>query len=138
LVKDPQKDLVSLERALENGRVKNAEIINLPGDIQTNHAMTAAELNQTYRYKLSIQQFSASKENSSLASILQRTVVTKTARETDLRWGVLLTLDGGQLRSIYLDDFGQIGELDGSRVSFQGVQGGLSEWLKGLFACLRV
>jgi hypothetical protein len=131
----PQNKVANLATEVENGRVRSMDIVVIPADIMRNSAVSPQELQSQYSYKVSIPRLDSSRLTKSLISALRKTKVARTNRKTDLRWGVLFTFDKGQVQAIYLDGFGQFGEIDGMPVSFG--EGGLSEWLKTFSLCLK-
>jgi len=131
---DPQNAVASLVSNIENGKVQSVEILDIPADIMTNHALSPQELQMQYSYKITISRLGSSRQEKSLVAALKATKVARTKRKTDLRWGVLFRSDKGQIQAIYLDGFGQFGQIDEVPVSFEG---GIYGWLQSFSVCLK-
>jgi hypothetical protein len=131
---DPQQEIASLAYGIESGRVRFVEVLNIPSDIMTSHAISPQELQTQFSYKVTIQRPISSRQGKSLASALKETSVSRTRRTTDLRWGVVFAFDNNQVKTVYLDGFGKFGQIGDVQVSFDG---GLYAWLQTFSSCLR-
>jgi hypothetical protein len=129
---DPQKEINFIASQIEKGEIKSVEILIIPANFMTSHAISSDELLKLYHYKVTVP---VRGSWPSLTSALRVTKVAKAGRKTDLRWGVLFTFVSGQTESIYLDGFGKLGQVDEVPVTFE--DGGLYSWLQGLSVCLK-
>jgi hypothetical protein len=131
---DPQQKIEFLAKQIEMERVTGMEIFNVPSDINTNVAVTPERLKNIYSCKLTISRWGLQRESASLIAALQHTRVMTVKETGEVRWGLLFTLNGGSVEQLYLDGFGQRGQIDGVQVRFVGK---LHEWLLSLSPCMK-
>jgi hypothetical protein len=127
--RDPQQKIALLVKEIEMERVTDVEILNLPSDIDTNAAVTPERLKNIYHCRLTISRWGLPRESPSLIAALQHTRVTRVKETGEVRWGLLFTLSGTNVEEVYLDGFGQRGQIGGVPVRFEGQ---LHQWLLGL------
>ncbi len=117
-----------LDGALE--QTERVEILYFPERILVRAALTPERLEQLYRYKLEIREVRQSSEWKWLLQQLRQTSLTPSGREYDLRTAVLLfDKDGRRIASVYFDQFGAGGTINGKSGM---ISGGIYRWAKSL------
>jgi hypothetical protein len=111
-------------------RVQRVEILYVPEWIEIRPALTPEKLEQVYQYKFEIREVRESREWQKLSSALRETTVDLTSRDYDHRIAVLLfDQEGKRVSSIYFDQLGKGGTLNGSSGT---IKGGLYRWAKSI------
>jgi hypothetical protein len=117
-----------LSVALE--QVQRVEILYFPERILVRAALTPERLEQLYRYKLEIRDVRESAEWQRLSPLLRETSVNSSGHAYDHRTAVLLfDKDGRRIASVYFDQFGTGGTLNGESGT---ISGGIYRWAKSL------
>jgi hypothetical protein len=117
-----------LDGAIE--QIERVEILYFPERVEVRAALTPERLEQLYRYKLEIRDVRQSPEWERLLHQLQQTSLTESGREYDLRTAVLLfDKDGRRIASVYFDQFGAAGTINGKSGT---ISGGIYHWAKSL------
>jgi hypothetical protein len=128
VVTEPVEAARPLNPALD--RVQRIEILYFPEWIDVRGGLTPERLEQTYEYKLEIREVRESREWQKLSSALRETSVDVTSRDYDHRIAVLLfDHDDKRLSSIYFDQSGKGGTMNGSSGN---IKGGLYRWTKSM------
>jgi hypothetical protein len=111
-------------------QVQRIEILYFPERILVRAALSPERLEQGYQYKLEIRDVRESAEWQRLASLLRETSVKPPGRAYDHRTAVLLfDKDGRRIASVYFDQFGTDGTIDGESGT---ISGGIYRWAKSL------
>ena len=111
-------------------QIRRVEILYYPERILVRAALSPEKLEQLYRYKLEIRDVRESAEGERLISLLRETSVKPSGHGNDHRTAVLLfDQNGGRLASVYFDQFGRDGTIDGDSGT---ITGGLYRWAKSL------
>jgi len=117
-----------LSVALE--QVQRVEILYFPERVLVRAALSPERLEQLYRYKLEIRDVHESAEWQRLPSLLRETSVKPSGHAYDHRTAVLLfDKDGGRIASVYFDQFGTGGTINGESGT---ISGGIYRWAKSL------
>jgi len=108
--------------------VQRLEILYYPERILVRAALTPERLEQLYQYKLEIRDVRESAEWKRLVPLLQQTSVTASGHGYDHRTAVLLfDKNGRRIASVYFDQFGRGGTINGDSGS---IRGGIYQWAK--------
>ena len=111
-------------------QIQRVEILYFPERILVRAALTPERLEQLYRYKLEIRDVHESPEWVRLLPQLRRTSLTASGRGYDHRTAVLLfDKDGRRIASVYFDQFGTGGTVNGKPGT---ISGGIYRWAKSL------
>ena len=111
-------------------RVQRVEILYFPERVLVRAALSPERLEQLYQYKLEIMDVRESEEWKGLLSVLRETAVEPSQRSYDHRTAVLLFGQEGQrLSSVYFDQFGKGGTINGDSGT---IIGGMYRWAKSL------
>jgi hypothetical protein len=117
-----------LSVALE--QVQRVEILYFPERISVRAAYSPERLEQFYQYKLEIRNVRESAEWQRLSSLLRETSVKPSGHAYDHRTAVLLfDGDGRRIASMYFDQFGVGGTINGESGP---INGGIYHWAKSL------
>lgn len=101
-----------------------------PERILVRAALTPERLEQLYQYKLEIRDARESPEWKRLLPLLRQTSVTASGRGYDHRTAVLFfDKNGRRIASVYLNQFGTGGTIDGKSGT---ISGGIYRWAKSL------
>jgi hypothetical protein len=110
-------------------QVRRVEVLYFPERVLVRAALSP-ELEQLYQYKLEIRDVRESAEWQRLPSLLRETSVKPSGHAYDHRTAVLLfDKDGRRLASVYFDQFGTGGTIDGESGT---ISGGIYRWAKSL------
>ena len=111
-------------------QVQRVEILYFPERILVRAALTPERLEQLYEYKLEIEDVHQSAEWQQLRSLLAETSVTPSGHGYDHRTAVLLfDQNGRRIASLYFDQFGRGGTINGDSGS---IKSGVYQWAKSL------
>jgi hypothetical protein len=111
-------------------QVHRIEILYFPERVLVRTALSPERLEQLYRYKLEIRDVRESSEWQRLPSLLRETSVKRSGQRYDHRTAVLLfNKDGLRIASVYFDQFGTGGTINGESGT---ISGGLYRWAKSL------
>jgi hypothetical protein len=111
-------------------QVQRVEILYFPERVLVRAALSPERLEQLYQYKLEIRDVRESPEWQRLPSLLRETSVKRSGRGYDHRTAVLLfNKDGLRIASVYFDQFGTGGTINGESGT---ISGGLYRWAKSL------
>ena len=95
-------------------QVQRVEILYFPERVLVRAALSPERLEQLYQYKLEIRDVRESAEWQRLPSLLRETSVKPSGRAYDHRTAVLLfDKDGRRITSVYFDQFGTGGTING-------------------------
>jgi hypothetical protein len=118
----------SLDVALEH--VQRVEVLYFPERVLVRAALSPERLEQLYQYKLEIRDARESAEWQRLPSLLRETSVKPSGHAYDHRTAVLLfDKEGWRIASVYFDQFGTGGTINGESGT---ISGGLYRWAKSL------
>ena len=111
-------------------QVQRVEILYFPERILVRAALSPEGLEKLYQYKLEIRDVRESAEWKQLLSRLRETSVRPSSNSHDHRTAVLLfDQNGRRVASVYFDEFGRGGTINGDSGS---ISGGLYHWAKSL------
>jgi hypothetical protein len=111
-------------------QVQRVEILYFPEKIEVRVGLSPERLEQWYQYKLEIRDVRESAEWRRLPSLLRETSLKPPGRSYDHRTAVLLfDKDGRRIASIYFDQFGTEGTINGESGT---ISGGIYRWAKSL------
>jgi hypothetical protein len=111
-------------------QVQRVEILYFPEHVLVRAAFTPQRLEQLYKYKLEIRDAGDSPQWKRLVPNLHKTVLSPSTRSHDHRTAVLLFDKNGQrIASVYFDQFGTGGTINGES---GGIDGSMYDWAKGL------
>jgi hypothetical protein len=111
-------------------QIERVEILYFPERILVRAALTPERLEQLYRYKLEIRDVRQLEEWERLLPLLRQTSLTVSGRGYDHRTAVLLfDKDGRRIASVYFDQFGTDGTINGKSGK---ISGGIYRWAKSL------
>jgi hypothetical protein len=111
-------------------QVQRVEILYFPERVLVRVALSPERLERLYQYKLEIRDVRESTEWKRLPSLLRETSVKPSGHEYDHRTAVLLfDQNGGRIASVYFDQFGAGGTLNGDSGL---ITGNLYYWAKSL------
>jgi hypothetical protein len=111
-------------------QIERVELLYFPERILVRAALTPEGLEQLYRYKLEIRDVRQSPEWEQLLPQLRQTSLTASGRGYDHRTAVLLfDKDGRRIASVYFDQFGAGGTINGKSGA---ISGGIYRWAKSL------
>jgi hypothetical protein len=111
-------------------QIQRVEILYFPERMLVRAALTPERLEQLYRYKLEIRDVRESPEWERLLPHLRETSLTASGRGYDHRTAVLLfDKDGRRIASLYFDQFGTGGTINGKSGT---ISGGIYSWAKSL------
>jgi hypothetical protein len=111
-------------------QVQRIEILYFPERVLVRAALSPERLEQLYQYKLEIRDVRESAEWQRLPSLLRETSVKPSGRAYDHRTAVLLfDKDGRRIASVYFDQFGAGGTINGESGT---ISGGIYRWAKSL------
>jgi hypothetical protein len=111
-------------------QVQRVEILYFPERVSVRAALSPEGLEQLYQYKLEIRDVRESAEWQRLPSLLRETSVKPSGHTYDHRTAVLLFgKDGRRIASVYFDQFGTGGTIDGESGM---ISGGIYRWAKSL------
>jgi hypothetical protein len=111
-------------------RVQRVEILYFPERVLVRAALSPERLEQLYQYKLEIRDVRESAEWQRLPSLLRETSVKPSGHAYDHRTAVLLfDKDGRRIASVYFDQFGTGGTINGEPGM---ISGGVYRWAKSL------
>jgi hypothetical protein len=111
-------------------QVQRVEILYFPERILVRAALSPEKLEQAYQYKLEIRDVRESAEWQRLPSLLRETSVKPSGHAYDHRTAVLLfDKDGRRIASVYFDQFGTGGTIDGESGA---ISGDIYHWAKSL------
>ena len=111
-------------------QVQRIEILYFPERVSVRAALSPERLEQLYEYKLELRDVRHSAEWQTLLPLLQNTSVKPERRNYDHRTAVLLYDNKGKrIASLYFDQFGSGGTINGESGS---VSGGVYRWAKSL------
>ena len=111
-------------------QVQRVEILYFPERVLVRAALSPERLEQLYRYKIEIRDVRESAEWQPLVAQLRETSVKPSGHGYDHRTAVLLFDQNGQrVASVYFDQFGEGGTIDGNSGT---ITGGLYHWAKSL------
>ena len=111
-------------------QVQRVEILYVPERILVRVALSPERLEQGYQYKLEIRDVRESAEGQRLLSLLRETSVKPSGHAYDHRTAVLLfDKDGRRIASLYFDQFGTGGTINGKSGT---ISGGIYRWAKSL------
>jgi hypothetical protein len=117
-----------LNVALEE--VQRVEILYFPERVLVRAALSPERLEQLYQYKLEIRDVRESGEWQRLPPLLRETSVKPSGHPYDHRTAVLLfDKDGRRIASMYFDQFGTGGTINGESGT---ISGGIYRWAKSL------
>jgi hypothetical protein len=117
-----------LSAALE--QVQRVEILYFPERILVRAALSPERLEQLYQYKLEIRDVRESAEWQLLPPLLSEKSVKPSGHAYDHRTAVLLfDKDGLRIASLYFDQFGTGGTINGESGT---ISGGIYRWAKSL------
>src|SRR5208282_5162594 len=95
-------------------QVQRVEILYFPERVLVRAALSPERLEQLYQYKLEIRDVRESAEWQRLLPLLRETSVTPSGHSYDHRTAVLLfDKDGQRIASVYFDQFGEGGTING-------------------------
>ena len=111
-------------------QVQRVEILYFPERVLVRAALSPERLEQLYQYKLEIRDVPESAEWQWLPSLLRETSVKPSGHAYDHRTAVLLfDKDGRRIASVYFNQFGTGGTVDGVSGT---ISGGIYRWAKSL------
>jgi hypothetical protein len=111
-------------------QVQRVEILYFPERVLVRAALSPERLEQLYQYKLEIRDVRESAEWQRLLSLLRETSVTPSGHSYDHRTAVLLfDKDGRRIASVYFDQFGKGGTINGESGA---ISGAIYRWAKSL------
>jgi hypothetical protein len=111
-------------------QVQRVEILYVPERIFVRAALSPERLELGYQYKLEIRDVRDSAEWQRLLSLLRETSVKPSGHSYDHRTAVLLfDKDGRRIASLYFDQFGTGGTINGKSGT---ISGGIYPWAKSL------
>ena len=111
-------------------QIQRVEILYFPERVLVRAALTPERLEQLYEYKLEIRDIRESAEWQRLPLLLRETSLKPSGDSHDHRTAVLLfDKDGRRIASVYFDQFGTGGTIDGESGT---ISGGLYRWAKSL------
>jgi hypothetical protein len=111
-------------------QIQRVEILYFPERADVYAALTPGELERLYYYKLEIRNVRDSAEGKQLRSLLPVTSVTPSGQRYDHRTAVLLfDQNGRRIASVYFDQFGKGGTMNGDSGD---IKGGMYQWAKSL------
>ena len=111
-------------------QIQRVEILYFPERVLVRAALTPERLEQLYQYKLELRDIRESPEWERLLPMLRQTAVTASGRNYDLRTAVLLfDKSGRRIASLYFDQFGAGGTINGQSGT---ISGGIYRWAKSL------
>ena len=111
-------------------QVQRIEVLYFPEQVLVRAALSPERLELLYRYKLEIRDVRESAEWEGLPSLLRETTVTPSGHRYDHRTAVLLfDKDGRRIASVYFDQFGNGGTINGDSGT---IAGGIYHWAKSL------
>jgi hypothetical protein len=111
-------------------QIERLEVLYFPEWILVRAALTPERLEQLYRYKLEIRDVRQSPEWERLLPYLRQTSLTTSGRSYDHRTAVLLfDKEGRRVASVYFDQFGRGGTINGKSGT---ISGGIYHWAKPL------
>jgi hypothetical protein len=117
-----------LSVALE--QVQRVEILYFPERVSVRAALSPERLELLYQYKLEIRDVRESVEWQRLPPLLRETSVKPSGHAYDHRTAVLLfEKDGRRIASVYFDQFGAGGTINGESGT---ISGGIYRWAKSL------
>lgn len=108
--------------------VERLAIFWVPKTIETHSALTADQLEKRPLCEIRIDLRLLPAE--ALGKALRRTHVESTTAVTDLRWGIVFWYRGGRREAVYLDGFGDVGQIGTTKVKFKS--SALLEYLEGV------
>jgi hypothetical protein len=109
-------------------QVQRVEILYFPERVLLRVALSPERLERLYRYKLEIRDVRESTEWQRLLSLLRETSLEPSGHGYDHRTAVLLfDQNGGRIASVYFDQFGRGGTINGDPGT---ITGGLYHWAK--------
>jgi len=116
--------------SIASEQVQRVEILYFPERILVRAALSPERLEQGYRYKLEIRDVRESAEWQRLPSLLRETSVKPSGHAYDHRTAVLLfDKEGRRIASLYFDQFGTGGTINGESGT---ISGGIYRWAKSL------
>jgi hypothetical protein len=111
-------------------QVQRVEILYFPERVSVRAALSPERLEQLYQYKLEIRDVRESAEGQRFLSLLRETTVTPSGHAYDHRTAVLLfDKDGRRIASVYFDQFGTGGTINGESGT---ISSGIYRWAKSL------
>ena len=111
-------------------QVQRVEILYFPERVLVRAALSPERLEQLYQYKLEIRDVRESAEWQRLLPLLRETSVKPSGHGYDHRTAVLLFDQNGQrIASVYFDQFGRGGTINGDSGT---ITGGIYHWAKSL------
>ena len=111
-------------------QVQRVEILYFPERLLVRAALSPERLEQLYQYKLEIRDVRESAEWQLLRLLLRETSVKPSGYAYDHRTAVLLfDKDGRRIASVYFDEFGTGGTINGESGT---ISGGIYRWAKSL------
>ena len=111
-------------------QVQRVEILYFPERVLVRAALSPERLEQLYQYKFEIRDVRESAEWHRLPSLLRETSVKPSGHTYDHRTAVLLfDKEGRRIASVYFDQFGTGGTINGESGT---ISGGVYRWAKSL------
>jgi len=111
-------------------QVQRVEILYFPERVLVRAALSPERLEQLYQYKLEIREVCESAEWQRLFPLLRETSVEPSGHAYDHRTAVLLfDKEGRRIASMYFDQFGAGGTINGESGT---ISGGIYRWAKSL------
>ena len=111
-------------------QVQRVEILYFPERLLVRAALSPERLEQLYQYKLEIRDVRESAEWQLLPPLLRETSVKPSGHAYDHRTAVLLfDKDGRRIASVYFDEFGTGGTINGESGT---ISSGIYRWAKSL------
>jgi len=108
-------DVNAMLTALKSRTISRVEVLRIPDDVTTIVAVTTEYLRKSPSYTIVMN----SGFEPSLESLLSGMSSEQSAMTSDLRWGLLLfDKSGHEVGSVFIDQFGMNGYLNGKSVSF--------------------
>jgi hypothetical protein len=131
---EPAEDawVESAMRPVCSGVVTRLEILYLPKEIMTIANLRPEQLEKGCYYRISIEQFQASRLREDLISALRSSAIRKVSDEGDLRWGCIFYNGQHRVLTMYFDRFGK-GLIGGTRIASNGR---FVEFLSRRFSCV--
>jgi hypothetical protein len=116
--------------SVSSEQVQRVEILYFPERVLVRAALSPERLEQLYQYKLEIRDVRESAEWERLLSLLRETSVMPSGHGYDHRTAVLLfDKEGRRIASVYFDQFGTGGTINGQSGT---ISGGIYRWANSL------